>query len=119
MEEDKEDDEDELVKAIKMAKEKTRDHPPDINIEDCISDICFHPVNELLAVGTIMGDVMIYSYSNDENNLVTTHELHSKACRDIEFSQDGSILFSTSKVNLIINYFSFMKYKLLILILFL
>lgn len=100
MEEEKVDEEDELVKAIKMAKEKTRDHPPDINIDDCISDICFHPVNELLAVATIMGNVIIYSYSNDANNVVSTHELHSKACRDIEFSQDGSILFSTSKVSL-------------------
>lgn len=38
-----------------------------------------------------------YKYNNEENNLVSTMELHLKACRDIEFSMDGKRLFSTAK----------------------
>lgn len=38
-----------------------------------------------------------YKYNNDETNLVSTLELHLKACRDIEFSEDGRILFSVGK----------------------
>lgn len=96
--EPEEDEDDELVKAIKAAKEIQRDHPPDIQTEDCIVDLCFHPVHDILAVASITGDVYIYNYSNDENQLMATHELHSKACRDIEFSEDGNTLFSCSKV---------------------
>lgn len=38
-----------------------------------------------------------YKYNNEETNLVSTIELHLKACRDIEFSEDGQILFSAGK----------------------
>lgn len=38
-----------------------------------------------------------YKYNNEEINLVSTMELHLKACRDIEFSEDGQLLFSTGK----------------------
>ncbi|XP_077292681.1 WD repeat-containing protein 55 homolog isoform X2 [Arctopsyche grandis] len=91
------DEDDELVKAIKAAKEKVRNHPPDIKLEECITDICFHPLNDMIAVALITGDVALYNYSNEGNTLVATHEIHERACRDIEFSEEGSILFSTSK----------------------
>lgn len=38
-----------------------------------------------------------YKYNNEETNLVSTIELHLKACRDIEFSENGRILFSAGK----------------------
>lgn len=38
-----------------------------------------------------------YKYDNEETNLISTIELHLKACRDIEFSEDGQILFSAGK----------------------
>jgi len=38
-----------------------------------------------------------YKYNNEETNLVSTMELHLKACRDIEFSEDGRSLFSAGK----------------------
>lgn len=38
-----------------------------------------------------------YKYNNEETNLVSTIELHLKACRDIEFSEDGRTLFSAGK----------------------
>lgn len=96
------DEDDELVKAIKAAKEKVRNHPPDIKLEECITDICFHPLNDMIAVALITGDVALYNYSNEGNTLIATHEIHERACRDIEFSEEGSILFSTSKVAFIL-----------------
>lgn len=38
-----------------------------------------------------------YKYNNEETNLISTLELHLKACRDIEFSEDGQMLFSVGK----------------------
>lgn len=38
-----------------------------------------------------------YNYTNDSVELKETIELHTKACRDIEFSFDGNILYSSSK----------------------
>ncbi|XP_022903052.2 WD repeat-containing protein 55 homolog [Onthophagus taurus] len=92
-----EEEEDEVIKAIKAANTKQRDHPPIIQCEDYIVDISFHPQEDLIGVGSITGDVFIYKYTNEENSLLHTLELHMKACRDIEFSDDGKLLFSTSK----------------------
>lgn len=97
VEEDIEDEEDEVIKAIKRECNSERDKPPPIQCEDFITDISFHPKNNILAVASIVGDVLFYEYSNQENKLVNTLELHTKACRDIEFSEDGNILYSTSK----------------------
>nr|AEE61993.1 unknown [Dendroctonus ponderosae] len=96
-EEEEEESEDEVIKAIKRECERKNDHPPVINCEDFITDISFHPGSDILAVANIVGDVMFYKYSNEENSLQNTLELHTKACRDIEFSLDGERLFSTSK----------------------
>lgn len=92
-----EEDEDEVILAIKRESERKRDHPPPIQCDDFITDLSFHPHEDLLAVANILGDVILYKYSNEENTVVKTFELHTKACRDIEFSADGNILFSVSK----------------------
>lgn len=97
-----EDDEDEVVKAIKAEKIKPRDHPPMINCEDFIVDISFSPTKNIIALASIVGDVLLYEYSNDENKLLSTMELHLKACRDIEFNHEGTTLFSTAKDKVIL-----------------
>ena len=38
-----------------------------------------------------------HKYTNESNEIMNTLEVHTKACRDIEFSKDGNVLFSTSK----------------------
>jgi WD40 repeat protein len=38
-----------------------------------------------------------YKYTNESTEIINTLEVHTRACRDIEFSKDGSVLFSTSK----------------------
>ncbi|CAH2226119.1 jg23420 [Pararge aegeria aegeria] len=91
------DSEDEVVKAIKAEKNKPRDHPPSIKTEDFIVDICFHPANNIIAIANIVGDVLLYEYSNDETNLLKTMELHLKACRDVEFDNNGVTMFTTAK----------------------
>lgn len=90
-------DEDDVVQAIIAATKTKRAHPPDIVTEDFIVDLSFHPTEDLLAVGTINGDVIVYRCSNEENELVNTIEVHTKAVRDIEFNADGSTLFTVSK----------------------
>lgn len=93
-----EDDEnDDVIKAILAASKTPRTHPPDINIDDFVVDLSFHPDQDILAAATMSGDAIIYKYSLEENTLVNTLELHTKAIRDIEFSLDGSVLYSASK----------------------
>ncbi|XP_026487768.1 WD repeat-containing protein 55 homolog isoform X1 [Vanessa tameamea] len=91
------DDEDEVVKAIKAEKTKPRDHPPSIKCEDFIVDISFHPNKNIIGLANIVGDVLLYEYNNDETKLINTLELHTKACRDIEFDDEGLIMFTTAK----------------------
>lgn len=91
------DDDDDLIARILANSKAARTHPPDINIDDYVVDLSFHPDTDILAAGTISGDALIYKYSVDENVLVNTLELHLKAIRDIEFNYDGSVLFSASK----------------------
>ncbi|KAJ8676421.1 hypothetical protein QAD02_012208 [Eretmocerus hayati] len=91
------DDSEDSPSAILKSKEIQRNHPPTLSIEDTIADICFHPSNDLFATAGLTGDVLIYKYSNEANELVSTLELHEKACRDIEFSEDGTMLYSTGK----------------------
>lgn len=96
--EEEDDDEDEVIKAIKAEKNKPRDHPPNIICEDFIVDISLHPSRNLIVIANIVGDVLLYEYNNEETKLLNTLELHLKACRDIEFDNEGTTLYSTAKV---------------------
>ncbi|XP_076302953.1 WD repeat-containing protein 55 homolog [Lasioglossum baleicum] len=91
------DEDDEVVKAMIKSKDPQTNHPPPIETEDYVVDICFHPNTNMIAVANIVGDVLLYKYTNTETELVSTLEMHLKACRDIEFSEDGTTLFSTAK----------------------
>lgn len=94
---DEEMEEDEVLKAIITEIKKPRSKPPDIKTEDFVTDLCFHPDQDLLAVGTTTGDVLIYKFTNDECTIKDTHEVHTKSIRDIEFSLDGDLLISTAR----------------------
>lgn len=96
-EQGEEEEEDDVIKAIIANTKTSRTHPPDISIDDFVVDLSFHPDEDILAAATMSGDAIIYKYSVDENILVNTLELHTKAIRDIEFSLDGSTLYSASK----------------------
>lgn len=94
---DPNDEEDEVVRKIIAELKKPRSKPPNIDTEDYPTNLSFHPSSNILAVATITGDVLIFRYGNEENQLLYTHEVHSKAVRDIEFSSDGRDLFSASR----------------------
>ncbi|EDW81631.1 uncharacterized protein Dwil_GK12179 [Drosophila willistoni] len=94
---DEDDETDETVRAIIAAIKKPRSAPPEIKLEDFITDICFHPERHIIALATIIGDVHLYEYSNEENKLLKTIEVHAKACRDVEFTEDGRSLITCSK----------------------
>ncbi|XP_039950906.1 WD repeat-containing protein 55 homolog [Bactrocera tryoni] len=93
--EDEEDDE--TVRAIIAAIKKPRTAPPEIKLDDFITDICFHPERDIIALATITGDVCLYAYSNEENTLLRNIEIHAKSCRDVEFTEDGRDLLTCSK----------------------
>lgn len=48
-------------------------------------------------ISIFLGDVILYKYSNEENTIVNTFEVHTKPVRDIAFDDDGNILFTVSK----------------------
>ncbi len=52
-------EEDDLIKIIKKAKHVKRQQPPDILCEDITSDISFSPSSDIIAVGTMEGDVYL------------------------------------------------------------
>lgn len=94
---DDDDEEEDLIQRIIANSKASKVHPPDINIDDYVVDLSFHPSNDLLAAGTMTGDVLIYRYSVDECELMNTVEIHSKAIRSFEFDGDGQQFYSASK----------------------
>uniref|UniRef100_T1GXD6 WD repeat-containing protein 55 homolog n=1 Tax=Megaselia scalaris TaxID=36166 RepID=T1GXD6_MEGSC len=92
-----EEEDDETVKAIIQAIKKPRTVPKDIELDEFITDITFHPTEDILAAGLINGDIQLIKYSNEENEIYKTMEVHTKACRDIEFSDCGKYIISGSK----------------------
>lgn len=90
-------EEDDTVRAIIAAIKEPRAQPPEIKLDDFVTDICFHVEDNIIAIATITGDVLLYKYANEGNTLLKSLEVHTKSCRDIEFSLDGKILLSASK----------------------
>ncbi|XP_059484464.1 WD repeat-containing protein 55 homolog [Neocloeon triangulifer] len=97
VEEDDGDEDDDIIKAFRKAREVKRDKPPDITCDDPVADLSFHPGRDVIAAATLEGDILLYSYSNESCDLQETIEVHTQACRCIEFSEDGDSLFSISK----------------------
>ncbi|XP_015124678.1 WD repeat-containing protein 55 homolog [Diachasma alloeum] len=90
-------EEDDLVLAIEHSRKLHREHPPAIPTEEFVVNVCFHPEEEIIALANVEGDILLYKYDNEENTLMTTIEVHEKACRDVQFSGKGDAIFSVSK----------------------
>lgn len=91
-------EEDELVIALKAAREKKeRNSPPDIKTLDLITDLSFHPERDLLAIASITGDLSVFSYNNEANELQKKLKLSTKSLRGLEFDESGSSLLTVSK----------------------
>jgi len=92
------DEEDELIKSIKAAREKKeRNSPPDIKTTDMTTDLSFHPEEDLVAIGSIGGDLSIFRYSNEGNELKKKLKISTKCLRGIEFDESGGSLLTVSK----------------------
>jgi WD repeat-containing protein 55 len=94
---DEHEEDDEVIKAIISEIKKPRSKPPDIKTDDYVVDLSFHPQLDILAVGTVTGDIVFYNYTNEENTIKQSLEVHTKAIRTIEYSHDGTIIYSTSR----------------------
>nr|SVE75810.1 EOG090X07S3 [Daphnia hispanica] len=96
--EEKEDD-DIIVAICNAAKPQEKVKPPDLRTSsNCmVTDISFHPNEELIAISDIEGEITCYKYGNEENDLLHTLNHHKKSCRALTFNHDGALLFSASK----------------------
>ena len=54
-----EDEDDEIVQAFRRARDVQRNHPPDIDCPDEVTNISFHPNNHMIAAASMLGDVYL------------------------------------------------------------
>lgn len=88
---------DEIATCERIENEDSKS-PNSIEFNSHAVDITFHPCKEVIAVGTMEGDIFIYSYSEESpNHKLMTLNNHKKCCRALSFSSDGNLLFSASK----------------------
>jgi WD40 repeat protein len=59
--------------------------------------VAFHPREDLISSGLISGAVHLHSYCAKNPREVWRSSHHSKACRALAFSTDGTCLWSASK----------------------
>jgi len=92
------DEEDELIKALKAAREKkVRNCPPDIKTADMVTDISFHPEQELVALAGMAGELAVFRYSNEENELKKKLKISKKNLRGVDFDESGDSVLTISK----------------------
>jgi len=93
-EEEEEEEEEDTSQHMKTAKAV----PPEIELEDEVFDVAFHPSKNVIACGEISGKVSIYSYTTTSGNMkLLENTQHLKACRNVAFSSNGERLYSSSK----------------------
>jgi len=91
-------EEDDLIKALRAAREKKeRNAPPDIKLSEMVTDISFHPEEDIIAAANIDGDISLFKYDNEKNTLLKKLKIHKNSVRAVEFDSDGKLLFSVSK----------------------
>jgi WD40 repeat protein len=72
--------------------------PPDLHVgrDLQIFDLCFHPALHILAVGLVDGTVQLHHISPDAHALVGSMQAHTSACRGLDFSRSGTVMYSVS-----------------------
>lgn len=88
-------EEDELIKALRSSRENAvRPCPPPIKIKNSVTDISFHPEEDIIAVSNISGELAFFRYSNEENKIERKMKLHKSSIRCIEYSEEGDKIYS-------------------------
>jgi len=90
------DEEDSLIRALKAAKEpRDRTCPPDIrHSKRDLTDLAFHPDQNLIATALIDGEINVFQYANQGNQLKKKMKIHKQTVRSIEFDKAGRNLLS-------------------------
>ncbi|RIB04871.1 WD40-repeat-containing domain protein [Gigaspora rosea] len=74
--------------------------PNPLEFDNQVFDLAFHPQQNIIASGLITGEIFCHRYSCETDaesiNLLSIRP-HKKSCRGLEFSYDGTALFSVSK----------------------
>ena len=70
--------------------------PEEIDCNEQIFDLSFHPYSNFLACGLIDGVVELWKYGVEENKRVFSVNPHGGSCRGLQFNQDGTILYTVS-----------------------
>ena len=70
--------------------------PPDIYLDNHIMDLRFSPVANVLALGQVTGEVRVYSYREKETKQQLHFQYHQESCRQVVFSPDGNMLYTSS-----------------------
>ncbi|KAI9918444.1 hypothetical protein PsorP6_011507 [Peronosclerospora sorghi] len=72
------------------------DHAPDeISCPSQVFDIAFHPLTNVVALGSVDGIVQVYKYSEETNSKILELRNHQEAVRALLFAPDGQ---STTKI---------------------
>ena len=89
-------EEDSLIRALKAAKKpKDRTCPPDIRVSKRdLTDLVFHPQQNLIATALIDGEINVFEYSNEANHLRKKLKIHKQTVRSLDFTRDGKCLIS-------------------------
>jgi WD40 repeat protein len=80
-----------------MASFNGNNAPEEINCNEHIFDIAFHPTTNCIAIGMIDGAVALYKYDiNEPNQLLLTNNKHTSSCRGTLFNATGNKLYTIS-----------------------
>ncbi|XP_049850022.1 WD repeat-containing protein 55-like isoform X2 [Schistocerca gregaria] len=85
-----------MVESDKLTS-ATLNAPQGIVADEPVFKACFHPNRDVVAYGTLGGKVCMYRYFLRRENLKLLElKLHTKSCRDMMFSENGSAIYSCS-----------------------
>jgi len=111
-EEEAEEEEEEIIEEVEIEDLRTvmgntsrqpKPVPSSIPLEVSAVDLSCHPKEDLLAVANLDGELLLYTFScEEENELVHTVDVHKKACRVVQFTDDGSAIYTASKTGQVI-----------------
>ena len=67
--------------------------PPDLSMKEMIISLCFHPVDPLIAVGLVTGEVSVHRINGGAEPQTLLHTLghHSDSCRSMCCTDDGAL----------------------------
>ncbi|KAI7850040.1 WD40-repeat-containing domain protein [Circinella umbellata] len=71
--------------------------PEPLEFGKTIFDCAVHPNEDLVATGLINGKIFCHRYGLDQHEELWTERPFKKSCRGVEFTPDGSGLYSISK----------------------